>query len=208
MIRQLVEATTDPKQVHPDLASHQAAMIERCPYLGPSVAKGLTIWSAYDAGSGDQRPLLNLLVWYAEQVRFARRIDGPLSCRNIAVFGPLDVAEAKALLDWPAWLARNLYAPVQLIVDRFWIGIGRDPKTGRSVMPPLAVSFFMIRCGIARKDRLIVSPRPTDEMAILAAGPGDDGRDVIATVLGGSVESPSDAWDDLTTAFPVSAQAT
>lgn len=207
MIRQLVDATADPTNVHPDLAQHQAAMIQRCPYLGPSVAKGLTIWSAYRADPCDQRSMLDLLVWYAEQVRFARRTDGPLSCRNIAIFGPTNVAEARALLDWPAWLARNLYAPVQLMVDRFWIGIGRDPQKGRSVMPPLAVSFLMIRCGIARKDRLIISPRPTDEMAILWAGPGDDGRDVIATALGRSVQSPSDAWDDLTKAFPVPVEA-
>jgi len=207
MIRQLVEATTDPAHVHPDLAAHQAAMIERCPYLGPSVAKGLTIWSAFSADPDDERGLFKLLIWYAEQVRFARNTDGPLACRNVAIFGPKDEQAAQALMDWPTWLARNLYAPVQLMIDRFWIGVGRRPGTGKSLMPPLAVSFFMVRCGIARRDRLILSERPQQDIDLLKAGPGDDGRDVFASQLGQAPDDPTEAWGRLTTVFPAPARA-
>jgi hypothetical protein len=87
-------------------------------------------------------------------------------------------------MEMPVWVARNLYAPVQIIVDRFWVGIGRRPGRGRSVMPPVPISYFMIRCGIANRDRVIVSPRPEVELAALRAGPGDDGRDVLTSHLG------------------------
>jgi hypothetical protein len=206
MIRQLVAATTDPARVHPGLIEHQAAMIARCPYLGPSVQRGLTQWSAYEAGPEDEHALLGLLTDYAEQLRRARRTDGPLACRNIAIIDPPDTAAAKALMDWPAWLARNLYAPVQIMVDRFWIGVGRKPGTARSVMPPLAVSFFMVRSNIPHRDRLILSEQDPEALAALAAGPGDDGRDVLTASLGRSVTDPALVWSDLVEAFPILAE--
>lgn len=203
MIRQVHGATIDPADIHPGMPSHQAAMAARCPYLRPSVERKLTVWSAYTAEPSDGRELFALLVRYAEAVRTARRTNGPLVCRNIAIHGPEEAEAAKALMDWPAWLARNLYAPVQLVVDRFWIGVGRDPTRGQSVMPHLPVSFFMVRCGIAHRDRVIVSQRPASEITALGAGPGDDGRDVFGATLGDPAQDPVEAWDKLTAMFPV-----
>jgi hypothetical protein len=203
VIRQLVSTTPDPAHVHPGLLDHQTVMVKRCPYLGPSVSRGLTLWSAYEAGPDDGRALFALVVRYAEQLRAVRRTEGPLACRNVAIFGPEDTEAAKALMDWPAWLARNLYAQVQLTVDRFWIGIGRTPGKGRSIMPPLAVSFFMIRSSIPHRDRIILAEQTPTELAALKAGPGDDGRDVFAHHLGHPVTDPAEAWPTLTAAFPV-----
>jgi hypothetical protein len=203
VIREVHGATLEPADIHPGMPAHQATMVERCPYLRPSVERGLTVWSAYTADPGDGCELFALLVRYAEAVRQARRADGPLVCRNIAIHGPDNPEAAKALMDWPAWLARNLYAPVQLVIDRFWIDIGRNPTTGQSVMPHLPVSFFMVRCGIAHRDRLIVSQRPAPELAALRAGPGDDGRDVFASTLSVATADPVKAWDELTALFPV-----
>lgn len=202
MIRVRVEATTDPGQVHPDLPAHQAEMIRRCPYLGASVHRGLTVWSAVEAEPSDERELLALLVDHAERVRVERQARGALVCHNIALFGPGDDRAAKRLMERPVWLARNLYAPVQIQVDRFWIGIGRRPGRGRSVMPHVPVSYFMVRCAIPKRDRVIVSSRPADEMAALRAGLGDDGRDVLTAQVGRACPRPADAWDALAAAFP------
>jgi hypothetical protein len=203
MIQIRTEATTEAAYVHPDLPAHQDEMICRCPYLGRSVGRGLTVWSAVEAETGDEPALFALLVDHAEQVRAQRRTDGPLVCHNVALVGPTNARAAKHLMERPVWLARNLYAPVQIVVDRFWIGVGRRPGRGRSVMPYVPVSYFMIRCGIARRDRVIVAPRPAEQLAALYAGPGDDGRDVIASQLGYAVANPVEAWDALVAEFPV-----
>jgi hypothetical protein len=203
MIRQTHPPATDPDLICPGLAHHQAEMIRRCPYLGPSVRRGLTLWSGVEAEPGDESLVFAMLTVIAEQVRHARRTDGPLVCRNVALVRPRDLPAAKKLMEMPVWVARNLYAPVQIIVDRFWVGIGRRPGRGRSVMPPVPISYFMIRCGIANRDRVIVSPRPEVELAALRAGPGDDGRDVLTSHLGRRVDNPATAWPELLSAFPV-----
>ncbi len=199
MIRLIVDTTTDPGQVHPDMPTHQAAMIPRCPFLGPSVERGLTTWSAYAAGPDDRHELLNVVLARAERMRADRREGGPLICHNMALFGPRTAQEAKTLMDWPSWIARNLYAPVQLVVDRFWIGQGRHPQ--RTPIEPPPVSFFMIRSRVGRRDRLIASRRIMPEVLALA-GSGDDGRDVLTHALGRPCPDPAAAWNELVALFP------
>ena len=203
MIRVRVRATTDPARVHPDLSAHQTAIINKCPYLGPSVDRGLTTWSAVEAEPEDEPALFALLVEHAEQVRADRRAYGPLVCHLVALFGPSDDREAKRLMERPVWVARNLYAPVQIRVDRFWIGVGRRSGPGRSPLPYVPISYFMVRCGIANRDRLIVAARPADELAALRAGPRDDGREVAHTYLGRSIANVAEAWGELLYAFPL-----
>jgi hypothetical protein len=207
MIRTLVEATTDPASVHPDLAAHQAQIIDRCPYFARSVGRGLTTWSAVEAGPEDEPALFALLVAHAEQVRGERRVWGPLVCHLVALVGPGDEWEAKRLMERPVWIARNLYAPVQVRVDRFWIGAGRRPAFGRVPLPHVPVSYFMVRCAIASRDRVIVSPRPADELAALHAGPGDDGRDIAGPILGRARPLGPQTWTRLLQAFPVPSAA-
>jgi hypothetical protein len=201
MLTLLVPPTTDPGAVHPALVDHQADMIRRCPYLGPSVQRGLTVWSAYRAEPGDQPDLFGLLVHQAEELRRARREDGPLVCRNIAIIGPADLDAARRLMDWPAWLARNLYAPVQLMVGRFWIGVQLNDSRGEPMRPP-PVSFFSLRAAIPRREALFLSAKLPDIMAVLAASPGDDGCDVFSQPLGRSVDDPASAYLELVAAFP------
>lgn len=201
MLQRLVESTTDPSEVHPALAEHQADMVRRCPYLGPSVQRGLTLWSAYRAAATDQSALFAMLVETAEELRVARRESGPLVCRNVAVFGPETVDAARRLLDWPAWLARNLYAPVQVMVGRFWVGVELDDSRGAPMLPP-PVSFFSIRHSIPGKDGLFLAAKLPEVMAILAAGPGDDGRDVFLGPFGRPVDDPASVYRELAEAFP------
>ncbi|MBB6170063.1 hypothetical protein HNR23_000123 [Nocardiopsis mwathae] len=207
MIRPRITATTDPAAVHPGLAEHQNDMIRRCPYLRPSVDRGLTVWSAYDAETGDQPELFALLVESAEGLRAARRESGPLACRNIAILGPEDSDSARKLLQWPAWLARNLYAPVQLMVGRFWTGVELVDSKGQAMMPP-PVAFFSLRNAIPSKDGLFLAEKLPDIMAILEQGPGDDGRDVFTEPLGQPVDDPASVYTELKALFPPPSLAT
>lgn len=201
MLTQLVGPTTDPAAIHPALVDHQADMIRRCPYLGPSVERGLTIWSAYHAEPTDKADLFALLVRSAEELRQARRVSGPLVCRNIALFGPSDIEAAQRIMDWPAWLARNLYAPVQMMIGRFWTGVELDDSSGVAMMPP-PVSFFSMRHAIPIKEGLFLSEKLPEIMAILETGPGDDGRDVFLQPLGHPVDEPASVYRDLVALFP------
>ncbi|MGH3852190.1 MAG: hypothetical protein ACRDR6_01555 [Pseudonocardiaceae bacterium] len=201
MVALVVPPTTDPAAVHPALVDHQADMIRRCPYLGPSVQRGLTVWAAYAADPGDQPDLFALLVRWAEELRTARREAGPLVCRNIAIVGPTDGGAARRLMDWPAWLARNLYAPVQMMVGRFWVGMQRADSKGEPMMPP-PVSFFSLRPAVPCRDGLFLSAKLPGVMAILEASTGDDGRDVFAQPLSRRVDDPASVYTELVAAFP------
>jgi hypothetical protein len=201
MLRLMVDATTDPADIHADMLAHQQDMIRRCPYLGPSVERGLTVWSSYDAEPGDSADLFAMLVTSAERLRQDRREHGPLVCKNLAIFGPTDISSAQRLLDWPAWLARNLYAPVQMMVGRFWTGAQLDDSKGEAMMPP-PVSFFSMRHSIPSKDGLFLSAKLPEIMAILETGPGDDGRDVFAAPFGRRVDNPASVYHELAKVFP------
>lgn len=201
MVALVTPPTTDPAAVHPALADHQADMIRRCPYLGPSVQRGLTVWSAYAADPGDQPDLFALLVRCAEDLRTARHKAGPLVCRNIAILGPANLAAARRLMDWPAWLARNLYAPVQMMVGRFWVGMQRADSEGKPMTPP-PVSFFTLRPAIPHREGLFLSAKLPAIMATLAASTGDDGRDVFVQPLGRRVVDPALVYTELIAAFP------
>jgi hypothetical protein len=202
MIRRLASSTPDPATIHAGLAHHQEDMIRRCPYLGPSVERGLTQWSAWEAESpADGAALFAMLVDNAEGLREDRRRDGPLVCRNIVLFGPTDQESARAFMDWPAWIARNLYAPVQMMVGRFWIGLKRNDSKGSQMMTP-PVSFFTMRHSIASKDGLFLAEKVPGIMAILEKGPRDDGRDVFAGPLGRKFSDPAAVYRELAGVFP------
>jgi hypothetical protein len=204
MIRRLSSGTTNPDDIHPGLTAHQRDMVSRCPYLGPSVERGLTVWSAVEAGPGDEADLFAALVESAELLRRDRRELGPLACRNIAVLGPGDEGRARHLMQWPAWLARNLYAPVQLMVGRFWTGVRLTDSKGEAMMPP-PVSFFSLRNAIPSKEGTFLAAKVPDILDVLAAGPGDDGRNVFTEPLGRDVPTTDAAsvYADLVRRFPV-----
>ncbi|MEY9212689.1 hypothetical protein NI17_004440 [Thermobifida halotolerans] len=166
-MRCVVSATTDPTDIHPGMAAHQQDMIARCPYLGPSVRRGLTLWSAYQAAPGKQADLFAALLGHAEELRAARRSTGMLACRNIAVLGPKDQEEARRLLQWPAWLARNLYAPVRLMMGRFWTGVERTDSRGEAMLPP-PVAFFSLRMAVPGRDGLFLAEKAPHLMEVLA----------------------------------------
>ncbi len=198
----VVSATADPAEIHPGLVAHQQDMIARCPYLGPSVQRGLTLWSAYQAAPGEQADLFAMLLGHAEELRVARRSTGILACRNIAVLGPKDQEEARRRLQWPAWVARHLYAPVRLMVGRFWTGVELTDSRGRAMLPP-PVAFFSLRTAIPSRDGLFLAEKVPQVMEVLAQAPPDDGRDVLRSVLGHEVADPAAVYHHLKARFPV-----
>jgi hypothetical protein len=200
-VRERTPTTSDSGEVHPGLPAYLSAMAGHCPYLGPSMAHGLTTWCGYDAGPDDGPHLLAVLVRAAEQVRVMRREYGPLPCVNVAVFGPHDVASARAVLDWPHWIARKLYAPVAVMVGKFWIGERERDRFGVDIAAP-PVSFFSVRHSFPAKDARFLANLPG--VAAQLAGAVDDGRDVLMPVLGLPLEASTvrARYADLRVAFP------
>lgn len=200
-MRERVATTTDAAAVHPELPAYLAVMAQHCPYLGPSMSHGMTTWSGYDAGPDDGPGLLGVLVEAAEQVRAERRSRGPLVCVNVAIFGPTDIPSARAVLDWPHWIARKLYAPVALMIGKFWIGEREKDRHRVDIAPP-PVSFFSVRHSFTAKDARFLANLPG--VAVQLAGAEDDGRDVLAPVLGvaNTADTVRERYADLKAAFP------
>jgi hypothetical protein len=200
-MRLLTPTTSISGDVHPQLPGYLAAMTGHCPYLGPSMDHDLTTWCSYEAGPTDTAGLLAVLVETAEDLRQRRRVGGPLVCANIAVFGPTDIASARAVLDWPHWITRKLYAPVQLMVGKFWIGEMEDDRHGLAIMPP-PVSFFSLRHSVVRKDARFLHNLPG--VAAQLAESHDDGRDVLFPWLGVPLtpDTVKQRYDELKAVFP------
>lgn len=200
-MRLLTATTLDACEVHPSLPGYIASMTGHCPFLGPSMSRNLTTWCSYQAGEEDGPDLLALLIETAEAVRAVRRVKGNLVCANIAIFGPTDIPSAKSVLDWPHWLARKLYAPVELMIGKFWIGELEDDKFGRPIAPPPA-SFFSVRHSSVSKDARFLSNLPG--VAAQLAQAEEDNRDVLMDVLGVPC-TPANAagrYADLKALFP------
>jgi hypothetical protein len=175
-MRQLVASTTEASAIHPRLAAYIESMTGHCPFLGPSLSRSLTTWCGYEASAEDAPQLIALLVDTAEQVRQLRRTHGQLSCANVAIYGPTDIPSAQAVLDWPHWITRKLYAPVQLMVGKFYIGEQEDDKRGVAIAAP-PVSFFSIRHSTPAKDARFLANLPG--VAAQLAGANEDNRDVL-----------------------------
>ncbi len=205
-MQRLIEPTTDPARVHPKLAAYLAAITGHCPFLGPSMRRELTTWSGYQATPDDLPDLTATLAETVERLRERRRRteDGALLCHNIAIFGPVDIPSARAVLDWPAWIIRNLYAPAQVMIGRFWIGEQRKDRSGRDIVAP-PVSFVSIRTAFPCRDAQFLTGLP--QVAAQLANSHDDGRDVLTPLLGipYSPQAIADAYETLVQLFPAPA---
>jgi hypothetical protein len=162
---------------------------------------GLTTWSGYEAEPDDGPLLLAQLVEAAEDVRAKRRAGGSLACVNIAVFGPVDIPTARAVLDWPHWIARKLYAPVAVMVGKFWIGEEEQDRHGVDIAAP-PVSFLSVRHSFTVKDARFLANLPTVAAELGAAD--EDGHDVLMPVLDIPLtpDAVRDHYTELRSAFP------
>jgi len=150
----LVEArTTAPRTV--DIAGYVDEVSAHCPYLVPSVRRGLTAWTVYEVASGEREfveaGLFHAGMQAAEWVRpLAARPHGALVCENVVLLGG-----AGCLLDWPHWALKHLYGPVGLMVGKFRCGEGTSP------VPSPPCSFLPVRPAVRARDPVSWRTPPT-----------------------------------------------
>lgn len=189
-LRLIEGSSTRPVTV--DVASYTARMTAHCPYLAPSLERGLTTWTVYRAeGEADavEAELFRAGVQAAEWLRpLLHRPHGLLRCENIVLVGDVPGTTHRALVTWPHWVLKHLYGPLGLMFGKFCAGKEETSTAGRRI-PAAPVSFLPVRAAVRRRDPRLLRATP-DLAAALAVG-DDDGRDVFAHL-------PQD-WKDIRT---------
>lgn len=197
-LRQVVAPTGDANLIHPGLNNYLEAISAHWPGLTLSMARGRVSFSSYRAGFRDMATVLGALVDTAEDVRVRRRADGDLACAVMAVVGPETDYAARWVMDFPRWLALNLYAPVGLIFALAAIGESIDDTDG----PTAPVSFFAVRSS-SPSDVDILSSDPA--LRHLTPSTSDDGRDVLRPLIGrpASGRAAATRFPTLALSFPL-----
>jgi hypothetical protein len=174
----LVEAsTTRPRSV--DISGYARQMTAHCPYLAPSLQRGLTSWTVYRA-DGDaeavQAELFHAGARAAEWLRpLLNRPHGLLRCENIVLLGGVPGARHRDLFAWPHWVLKNLYGPVGVMFGKFYAGEEETTAAGHRI-PAAPASFLPVRAAVRRRDPRFLSATP--DLAAALAAADDDGRDV------------------------------
>nr|WP_240981554.1 MULTISPECIES: hypothetical protein [unclassified Streptomyces] len=154
-------------------------MTAHCPYLAPSVDRGLTTWTVYrvdgDAGAVEAE-LFHAGVGAAERLRsLIRQPQGALRCENVVLLGEVPGTGHRDLLAWPHWALKNLYGPVGIMVGKFHEGEEETSRAGDR-LPVAPASFLPVRAAVRRRDPRLL--RSTPDLAAALAVADDDGRDV------------------------------
>lgn len=175
----LVEGrTSEPRTV--DISDYLRAVASHCPFLMPSVARGLTGWTVYEiAGdaqaAGVEAELFHAGVQAAEWIRpLTTRQHGPLLCENIVLLGGA-AADHRELMAWPHWALKHLYGPVGLMFGKFWTGEEGTDRQGRRIPSP-PFSFLTVRCAVRPVDPRFLADTP--DLARSLSTAVDDGREV------------------------------
>ncbi|MCG7523554.1 hypothetical protein MHW47_03715 [Streptomyces sp. OfavH-34-F] len=187
----LIEAgTSRPSSI--DISGYVRRMAAHCPYLAPSVTRGLTTWTVYRAEGGAdavEAELFHAGVRAAEWLRpLVRRAHGFLRCENIVVLGEVPGVRHRELLAWPHWALKHLYGPVGIMFGKFYAGEEERTRTGERI-PVAPVSFLPVRAAIRRRDPQFL--RATPDLAATLAAADDDGRDVF--------DGAPDDWKEIRT---------
>ncbi|MFC0601105.1 DUF6875 domain-containing protein [Streptomyces palmae] len=178
----LVERST-PLPTSVEISAYVEQMTAFCPYLKPSLHRGLTAWSVYRA-TGDaeavEAELFFAGVQAAEWLRpLLNRPHGGLRCENIVLLGDVPGARHRGLLAWPHWALKVIYAPVGVMVGKFHADEVELARSGERI-PAAPVSFLPVRAAVRRRDPRFLTATP-DLGASLAAA-SDDGRDLFAHI--------------------------
>lgn len=175
----LVESRTcEPQTV--DVSGYVPALASHCPFLAPSVARGLTGWTVYEISEGAQPIEVEAEVFHAgvqaaEWIRpLTTRPHGMLVCENIVLLGGHATTPCE-LMAWPHWALKHLYGPVGLMFGKFWTGEdGADRRGERIPAPPF--SFLTVRSAVRPADPRFLADTP--DLAWSLATAVDDGREV------------------------------
>lgn len=196
-LQRLTEPSPDAGQL--GLGAYATAVAAHCPYLAPSTGRGLTrweLWEPADDGTGEsaaavEGALFTAGLAAAERVRKRARLLGPLVCENVTLLWDAPPEEQRRLLVWPHWALKCLYAPVGLMVGKFWAGEVADDRRGRPVPPPPR-SFLSVRPAVRARDPQLLTSHP--EVGDIIAVAADDGRDVLAPVLDAGERVDESTW--------------
>ncbi|MFI9787254.1 hypothetical protein ACIHEI_27680 [Kitasatospora sp. NPDC051984] len=174
----------EPRTEHPvraDVNGYLAELYEHCPFLRPSVRRGMTGWTVYEITPGAHQyaveaELFHAGVQAAEWVRpLMRRPYGTLVCENIVLLGHCDGADHRELMAWPHWALKHLYAPIGIMFGKFLQGAAETGRYGQRIPPP-PFSFLPVRVGVRPLDPRFLTKTP--DLATALAVSVDDGRDV------------------------------
>jgi hypothetical protein len=172
-LRLVAPRTTTPRA---DIAAYVRAVTAYCPYLAPSLDRGLTGWTLYEAvgdSSDVEAEVFHATAQAAELVRpLATGAHGALVCENVVILGA-----GREVLEWPHWALKHLYGPVGLMIGKFAAGEERTDRRGRGIPPP-PVSFLPVRAAVKPRDGRFL--RRTPDLAAAVARGRDDGRDVFS----------------------------
>ncbi|MFF8310882.1 hypothetical protein [Streptomyces lydicus] len=168
-------------------------MLVNCPFLAPSLRRGLARWHCYEADPYADHDAVEAGVfeagaWSAEQVR-ARRAAGLGVCEVIALERGMDRFSEMRVLQWPHWALKLLYAPVGVMFGKFTPSDRRTDRFGRPVTPP-PVALLAVRPALATLDPILLPSAPRLRRAIATSV--DDGREVFAAVPG--ARDAAHAW--------------
>ncbi|MFF2194760.1 hypothetical protein [Streptomyces sp. NPDC058157] len=167
-----------PRSVTAPAQAYVDATTTFCPFLAPSVERGLTFWTAYEIvpGAGQEEveaAVFAVAVESAERVRKSSRgPSGHLVCENLVVEGA-----GRGELDWPHWALKNLYVGVGLMFGKFWTGETGTSRSGVPLPVP-SFTFLSMRPAVRRRDPYFLDGTPA--LAEVIRDAEDDGRDVFA----------------------------
>ncbi|MER7790918.1 DUF6875 domain-containing protein [Streptomyces sp. NPDC097640] len=168
-------------------------MAGNCPYLAPSIRAGQTRWVRYQPTCGADMDAVEAGVFgaavdAAEHVRARRGSGARLAC--VVVAFELSPHAGIRVLPWPHWALKAAYAPVGVMVGKFWQRRSDIDRRGRPVAAaPLPL--LALRAAVPAMDGRLL-PR-TPHLAHVITDSEDDRRDVFAPA-GGLGEEACAAW--------------
>lgn len=184
---------TPVRQTDPDavgLGAFAADATAQCPYLAPSLRARQTWWTHLPAPAAPEEGEQLAAGLFAAGLRAGewvrqRVADGDrLACEVVSVDWPVSLARRQAVLAWPHWALKLLFAPVGVLVGKF----APDHPGADCVV-------LAVRASVPARDRRLLTRTPG--LAHTVASAVDDGRRVLAAVPGVPFSTDSDllaAW--------------
>lgn len=191
MLRLSVGYTTEPDNIVPGLSRYVEAMTNHCPFLRPSLQRGLTRWLLYETSAdvhqlpGLQREIFAVAVECMELLRNRRRIwpssEAVLLCDNLVIrwIGVHDATAHRNALASPHWILKTIYTPLGYMIGKFALHAHGADRRGSLVLP-VPISFLSLRVAVQRKDPQFL--RATPHIAAQLAAAHDEGQHPLAHI--------------------------